>query len=168
MRKIFTLLCVALCATSLFANVVTGTCGDNLQWAYDTETKALTITGSGEMYWDFGKRPWEHVARNITSVSLPDGLTSIGGGAFQNCQSLTSITIPNGVTSIGGNSFENCYVLSSISIPNSVISIEDGAFQHCYSFTSITIPNGVTSIKRCAFYSHQKKRCKTANMKLAN
>ena len=152
MRKIFTLLCVALCATSLFANVVTGTCGDNLQWAYDTDTHALTITGSGDMYWDFGKRPWEQVAGEITSVSLPNGLTSIGDGAFQYCRSLTSITIPNGVTSIGVNSFEHCGALSSISIPNSVISIEDGAFQHCLSLTSITIPNGVTSIKRWAFY----------------
>ena len=50
MKKIFTLLCVAFCATSLYANVVTGTCGDNLQWAYDTDTKALTITGSGDMW----------------------------------------------------------------------------------------------------------------------
>ena len=151
MKKIFTLLCVAFLATSLFANVVTGTCGDNLQWAYDTDTKALTITGSGDMYWSY-ERPWEQVAGEITSVSLPNGLTSIGGGAFQYCRSLTSITIPNGVTSIGGNSFEHCGALSSISIPNSVISIEDGAFQHCRSLTSITIPNGVTSIKRWAFY----------------
>ena len=152
MRKIFTLLCVALCATSLFANVVTGTCGDNLNWSYDTDTKALTITGSGDMYWS-GERPWAQVAYEITSVSLPDGLTSIEGGAFQNCRSLTSITIPNSVTSIGGNSFENCYALSSISIPNSVISIEDGAFQSCLSLTSITIPNSVTSIKRLAFHN---------------
>ena len=52
MKKFFTLLYVALCATSLFANVVTGTCGDNLQWSYDTDTHALAITGSGDM-WDY-------------------------------------------------------------------------------------------------------------------
>ena len=150
MRKIFTLLCVALCATSLFANVVTGTCGDNLQWAYDTDTKALTITGSGYMYWS-GERPWSQVAGEITSVSLPDGLTSIENAAFSWCSSLTSITIPNSVTSIGWGAFEYCSSLSSVTIPNSVTSIRDLAFSWCSSLTSITIPNSVTSIGYAAF-----------------
>ena len=150
MKKIFTLLCVALCATSLFANVVTGTCGYNLQWAYDTDTKALTITGSGDMYWS-GERPWEKVAGEITSVSLPDGLTSIGDYAFEDCSSLKSITIGNSVTSIGNYAFENCSSLSSVTIPNSVTSIGDDAFCRCYSLTSITIPNSVTSIEIYTF-----------------
>ena len=150
MRKIFTLLCVAFCATSLFANVVTGTCGDNLQWAYDTDTHALTITGSGDMYWS-GERPWEQVAGEITSVSLPDGLTSIGDNAFSYCSSLTSITIPNSVTSIGGLAFRECSSLTSVTISNSVTSIGDWAFSWCSSLTSITIPNSVTSIGDNAF-----------------
>ncbi len=127
MKKFFTLLCVAFCATSLFANVVTGTCGDNLQWSYDTDTHALTITGSGDMYWS-GERPWEQVAGEITSVSLPDGLTSIGRYAFYGCSSLTSITIPNSVASIGNLAFEYCSSLTSITIPNSVASIGGYAF----------------------------------------
>ena len=150
MKKIFTLLCVAFLATSLFANVVTGTCGDNLQWAYDTDTKALTITGSGDMYWS-GERPWAQVASEITSVSLPDGLTSIGYSAFNGCYSLTSITIPNSVTSIGERAFYNCRFLTSITIPNSVTSIGDNAFYNCWNLTSVTIPNSVTSIRDGAF-----------------
>ena len=152
MRKIFTLLCVALCATSLFANVVTGTCGDNLQWAYDTDTKALTITGSGYMYWS-GERPWSQVAGEITSVSLPDGLTSIGNDAFSGCSSLSSVTIPNSVTSIGWGAFCYCSSLTSITIPNSVTSIGWYAFDGCTSLTSLTIPNSVTSIGYAAFSS---------------
>ena len=150
MKKIFTLLCVALCATSLFANVVTGTCGDNLQWAYDTDTHALTITGSGDMYWS-GERPWEQVASAITSVSLLDGITNIGYSAFSGCSSLASITIPNSVTSIGNNAFYGCDALTSITIPNSVTSIGGSAFSWCYSLTSITIGNSVTSIGGGAF-----------------
>ena len=181
MKKIFTLLCVAFLATSLLANVVTGTCGDNLQWSYDTDTKALTITGSGDMYWS-DERPWAQVAGEITSVSLPDGLTSIGNAAFNGCSSLTSITIPNSVTTVGGGMFygcsklksvvlsnnitslpsysdlldtygffENCSALTSITIPNSVTSIGYDAFYDCSSLTSITIPNSVTSIESSAF-----------------
>ena len=156
MKKIFTLLCVAFLATSLLANVVTGTCGDNLQWAYDTDTKALTITGSGDM-WDYGywgdHTPWAQVAVEITSLSLPDGLTSIGEYAFYYCHALTSITIPNSVTSIGGGAFESCSALTSITIPNSVTSIGSSVFRSCHALTSITIPNSVTSIGGGAFES---------------
>ena len=154
MKKIFTLLCVAFLATSLLANVVTGTCGDNLQWAYDTDTKALTITGSGDM-WDYSywgdDTPWAQVAVEITSLSLPDGLTSIGRGAFYGCSSLTSVTIPNSVTSIGEYAFLGCSSLTSVTIGNSVTSIGNGAFGDCTSLTSITIPNSVTSIGTSAF-----------------
>ena len=150
MKKIFTLLCVAFLATSLLANVVTGTCGDNLQWAYDTDTKALTITGSGDMYWS-GECPWAQVAVEITSLSLPDGLTSIGRGAFDACSALTSVTIPNSVTSIGDWAFRDCDALTSVTIPNRVTSIGDWAFQDCDALSSVTIPNSVTSIGDGAF-----------------
>lgn len=154
MKKIFTLLCVAFLATSLLANVVTGTCGDNLQWAYDTDTHALTITGSGDM-WDYvnwgDDTPWAQVASAITSVSLLDGVTSIGGFAFYNCRSLTSITIPNSVTSIGKYAFLGCSSLTSVTIGNSVESIGYYAFGGCSSLTSITIPESVTNIGSAAF-----------------
>ena len=154
MKKIFTLLCVAFLATSLLANVVTGTCGDNLQWSYDTDTKALTITGSGDM-WDYNSRenttPWAQVVSEITSVSLPDGLTSIGNEAFSNCSALSSITIPNSVTSIGNSAFEYCTSFTSITIPNSVTSIGNSAFEYCNALNTVTIGKNVTSIGRGAF-----------------
>ncbi len=77
---------------------------------------------------------------------IPDGVTSIGNGAFWRCYGLTSITIPNSVTSIGGYAFVFCFGLTSITIPNSVTSIESGAFQNCSGLTSLAIPNSVTSI----------------------
>ena len=88
---------------------------------------------------------------NLTSIIIPDSVTSIGGSAFSGCTSLTSITIPDSVTSIGGSAFYKCTRLTSITIPESVTSIEDWAFYNCTSLASITIPESVTSIGDYAF-----------------
>ncbi len=92
------------------------------------------------------------VCFSLTSIAIPNSVTSIGDGAFSACSSLTSITIPNSVTSIGDRAFSACESLTSITIPNSVTSIGDNAFWNCSSLTSITIPNSVTSIGDLAFY----------------
>ena len=87
----------------------------------------------------------------VVSVTIPNDVTTIGGGAFEDCSSLTSITIPNSVTSIGGRAFSHCSSLASVTIPNSVTSIGGRAFSHCSSLASVTIPNSVTSIGNSAF-----------------
>ena len=89
--------------------------------------------------------------RSLTSISLPERVTSIGSSAFNNCYSLTSISLPEGVTSIGNSAFYNCYSLTSISLPERVTSIGSSAFNNCYSLTSISLPEGVTSIGNSAF-----------------
>ena len=87
----------------------------------------------------------------IASITIPNSVTSIGGGAFQACTSLTSVTIPNSVTSIGNYAFSGCSNLTSVTIPNSVTSIGDGAFWGCTGLTSVTLGNSVTSIGVKAF-----------------
>ena len=88
----------------------------------------------------------------LTSIAIPNSVTSIGAGAFSGCTGLTSIAIPNGVTSICGSAFKGCTGLSSIEIPNSVTSIGSHAFYGCKGLNSIEIPNSVTSIGSSAFY----------------
>ncbi|MBR3979681.1 MAG: leucine-rich repeat domain-containing protein [Bacteroidales bacterium] len=109
----------------------------------------------------------------LTSITIPNSVTSIGYGAFANCTRLTSVTIPNSVEKISSSAFSNCISLTSITIPESVTSIGEGAFggcknltsvnmnrvetigegafKGCTSLTSITIPESVTSIGRGAF-----------------
>ena len=82
----------------------------------------------------------------LTNVTIGNSVTSIGNYAFYNCTGLTSITIPNNVTSIGLCAFEDCTGLTSITIPNSVTSIGNYAFDNCTGLTSITIGSGITSI----------------------
>ena len=88
---------------------------------------------------------------SLTSVTIPEGVTSIGDYAFYSCAGLTSVTIPEGVTSIGVLTFYNCSSLESITIPEGVTSIGEYAFERCTSLTSVTIPEGVTSIENYAF-----------------
>ena len=87
----------------------------------------------------------------LTSIKLPNSVTSIGRFAFGYCESLTSVTIPYSVTSIGGSAFSYCSSLTSVTIPNSVTSIGNVAFRDCSSLTSVTIGNSVTSIGGSAF-----------------
>ena len=71
----------------------------------------------------------------LTSVEIPNSVTSIDYEAFRGCSSLTSITIPESVTSIGGGAFRDCTGLTSITIPDSVASVGDFAFAYCDSLT---------------------------------
>ena len=73
----------------------------------------------------------------LTSVTIPDSITSIGDYAFYNCTGLTSVTIPDSVTSIGEYAFSKCTGLTSITIGNSVTSIGDYAFLRCNALADV-------------------------------
>ena len=83
----------------------------------------------------------------VTSLEIPDGVTSIGNFAFSGCISLTSITIPDGVTSIGEYAFIGCISLTSITIPDSVTSIGECAFAACGSLESINFQGSMAQWK---------------------
>ena len=88
---------------------------------------------------------------SLTSITIPNSVTRIGGYAFSGCSSLTSIIIPNSVTGIDLSAFSYCSGLTSITIPNSVTWIGSGTFSGCSGLTSITIPHSVTWIGGSAF-----------------
>lgn len=88
---------------------------------------------------------------NLTSVTIPDSVTSISDSAFESCSNLTSVTIPNSVTSIGKRAFLECRNLTSIVIPDSVISIGDSAFEDC-NFSSFTVPKTVKKVGKESFH----------------
>lgn len=84
----------------------------------------------------------------LTHTIIPDSITSMGSHVFVDCNSLTSVSIGNGVASIEWCTFYNCRNLTSVTIGNSVTSIGFAAFDNCSNLTSIVIPNSVTSIHR--------------------
>ena len=84
---------------------------------------------------------------NLESVTIADTVERIDPGAFENCTSLTSVTIPSAVSDIGIYEFKNCSSLTNVSIPNSVTKIRNEAFEGCINLTSVMIPASVTSIE---------------------
>ena len=88
----------------------------------------------------------------LTSVTIPNSVTSIGLDAFRNCTGLTSVEIPNSVTSIGFNAFYKCTGLTSVTISNSLTSIESLTFGGCSGLTSVTLPNSLIKIGNYAFH----------------
>ncbi|MBR3108105.1 MAG: leucine-rich repeat protein [Clostridia bacterium] len=164
--------------------IASGTWG-NLTWTLDNNG-LLIISGTGAMkdLYESVKAPWGVYV--INQVEIQQGVTSIGNYAFFEYSSLTSVTIPNSVTSIGEGAFAFCKMLKKIDlasgnnsfcsvngvimnkaktkiitcpagktgtyvIPSSVSIIGVYAFAGCSSLTSVTIPNSVTSIDAYAF-----------------
>ena len=110
------------------------------------------VTHEGETYTvnKIGDRAFSN-CRGLTSVNIPNSVTTIGNSAFYECSGLASVTIPSNVTAIGESAFCGCSKLSSITIPNNVSNIENSTFSNCNSLMSMKIPNSVTTIGNFAF-----------------
>ena len=84
-------------------------------------------------------------------ITIPEGVTGIGYGAFYNCPNLASVTIPASVTYIGADAFFYCRSLAAVTIPEGVTEIGAYAFEKCESLTAVKIPASVTNIGMRAF-----------------
>ncbi len=136
-RTLFFMLLSALLwggAATVQAEIYSGYCSANVTWKLDTETGVLEISGTGAMRnYAERKTPWYNYRTSINSVTVSDGIASIGDYAFEGCTYLTSVTIPESVTTIGERAFANCSRLTSITIPDGVTTIGDRAFSGCVS-----------------------------------
>ena len=156
------------------ATVASGKCGDSAKWTLDA-AGVLTITGAGATYDFFNNynctAPWYDAelrlqikkavvnkgityvgtwafydCSEMTSVSLPTTLETMGSAVFQDCTSLTSVTIPDGVTFISGDFFRGCTSLKSVTLPDSLWDAGGCTFMYCTSLTSVRLPANLRDI----------------------
>lgn len=152
------LLCafLPLGAVSVSAETATsGTTGD-CTWTLDNKGR-LTISGNGAMgnydSWINNRiyhttAPW---GMDIISVTIGDGVTTIGEYAFAGCTSLTKALIPDSVTTIEKSAFIDCHSLKSVTIPDSITTIRPSVFADCTSLKSVTIPDSIAAIEAAMF-----------------
>ena len=94
--------------------------------------------------------------KQLNLYTIPQGVTTIGGFAFEGATRLFNVAVPKGVTEIRREAFHSCIFLLNITLPDSLISIGDSAFAICSNLSGITLPENLTSIGAQAF-----KNCKS-------
>ena len=90
--------------------------------------------------------------KKLSSVSIPNSVVDIRGGAFTDCIGLESVTFGNSVETIDDYAFRNCIELKSVELPNTLTTIDYGVFYGCSGLESVTIPSSVIIIDERAFY----------------
>ena len=148
---------LVLKGTCAYATVYNGVCGENVSWTLDSETKVLTISGTGEMYHDghfSDALHWhgQNLNSAFQSVVIEPGVTSIGYWAFANCTNLKTISLPDGITLIEADAFYNSG-LTSIVLPNSVTEVQESAFSGCKQLASCDLGRGIKHIGKNCFWN---------------
>ena len=90
---------------------------------------------------------------NIRSVTIPEGVTTIGEEAFRNCWYLTNVVFPNSLTSIGDSAFEDCDNLTELVLPVGLSEVGERAFAGCSQLKTVTLPSTLTKIGYFMFYN---------------
>lgn len=116
---------------------------------YDGESDSVTIPGGVTM---IGGSAFKNCA-TLTRISMPEGVLSIGASAFYGCTALESAQLPSGLTDIGASAFYGCAALTAIAFPDSLTSIGSNAFTDCDSLPAVVLPENTTSVGSYAFSS---------------
>ena len=135
---------ISLIEFELEASAPANSCGGGLTWELNNGELVISYDGEGTgVMNDYdipndNPAPWYANREDITSVSLPEGIKTIGKDAFRDCVNLTTVTIPNSVTTIGESAFVTVEHLETVTIGTGITSIVNGAFYGNAELTTVT------------------------------
>lgn len=129
--------------------VVSGNVGEKAFAACTSLSKVVLIDSRVKTIGGFAFNGCE----SLETITIPDSVTSIGMNAFSKCKTLHSVTLPAGLTILNSGTFSGCENLSFVSIPEGMQKIGANVFQDCKSLSTVEIPVSVTEIGSYAFYN---------------
>lgn len=134
---------------------IRGTTGSAISWSLNTETGALDIAGTGDMpnyrTTNAAVAPWAEYAGTVTSLTVEQGVTSIGNYAFADLDNLKTANIKSTPTRLGEGAFYGCSALTDIDGIESVRTIGAKCFEDCSSLSEIGIPSDCVNVGDYAF-----------------
>ena len=110
-----------------------------------------SITNKGRSYTVVRATNGAFQNSDITSITLPNSITSLGNNCFSLCNNLISVKLPDNITSLGDYTFQSCNKLSSIKLPSTLTSLGEYCFSHCDGLTSLLLPNSITTLGEGCF-----------------
>ena len=124
------------------------TCGPDASWSFEESSGTLTISGTGAL-WDEGF-PWSDLRDEIRRVVVEEGITALADnssnlGPFQDCFNLTQVSLPEGLITLGWRCFQNCDSLAEVALPASLKNINQSAFGDCDNLLRLTVPESSES-----------------------
>ena len=148
------------------AELASGSAGENIHWSL-SEAGVLTVSGQGEMdnyslqYSEKDKQyittaPWGEYMKQITSVVMESGITSVGQCAFAYLTYLKQVIVPDTLVRVENNGFNRSFQVEEILLPDSVTYIGDHAFSNLSNMKSFHFPAQLVSLGGKAFYNCRK------------
>jgi hypothetical protein len=113
-----------------------------------------TYSPEGDLVTEIGKKAF-HGYTKIVSLTLPEGLKTIGEDSFWACSNLAEVVIPDSVTTIGAWAFQET-ALTDVKIPDGVTTIGKGAFYRCKQLKKVELSENLTAISEKLFYECEK------------
>lgn len=131
--------------------IATGSCGDDVRYAFDHRTGTLTLSGTGAMtdYENSSDSPFARLS-SLQHLVIESGVTRVGDSAFYECSALSDVTLSDTVYAIGNRAFYHCASLTSASLSATLWTIDYYAFYGC-GLTELTLPASVKTIGSAAF-----------------
>ncbi len=132
--------------TFLPLDSLSGSCGEHAEWSLDPDTGELVISGSGAMkdyaYYGEEMSPFLVCRGFITSVTIQEGITSVGAYAFYGLDQLEDIRLAGSITEIGNCALAGCIKLENLKLPEGVSSIGSEILDGCSGLKSIEVEPG--------------------------
>ncbi|MBD5134453.1 MAG: leucine-rich repeat domain-containing protein [Lachnospiraceae bacterium] len=131
------------------ADTIKGKCGDNCRYSYNTGTKEMVISGTG----DITDNPWVKASyfHKIKKVTIKNGITALKvKGAFECCRGIETVHMAESVKEVAVRAFSYCVNLKTLTIPG-VEVIDRRAFEECSKLSGVEFSKSIRKIGRLAF-----------------